>query len=562
VAGIGVIASFLKLLSNNTQPFQNINQQIQFGSISNAESYWGTDITYNSGVFTLGPNRIYRLRGCPGGLLYSGPGGYATIQWQISGSKTNYSSSTSYTADNTSSSLSNVYGTCEYIYQTFDSPVSASLVIVGQNNLTQIGINNMLPWADIQVIGGLAPITLGVTGPTGMTGTFGDTGTTGPTGPTGITGTTGPTGPPGTGFTGCTGPTGSPGIGVIASYYKSVYNTTQPFTGINQKILLSSTSTAPESSFGTDITYNVINTGGVFTLGPNRTYRLRGCPGGLLYSGPGGYTNIQWQITGSQPAFSSTSNYTADNASGSVSQAYGTCEYIYKTGPNPVYASLVIVGQNNLTTIGYSSMLPWADIQVIGGFSPATSAWTYAADNSIYYQTGNVGIGTTNPNYTLDVSGTVNILGNLNISNPITTTNKSIPQFSNQIGNVINGTYSSTTITNNVIGNIGNIIIPSNAQGVWLLTWNARFDITSNQTIGNINYGIASLPPPNTPTLSLYTSSTNSLYYQSYPGISFSGSYIVSNTGTYYLSGSMSFTGSAGSIVGNTSSYINAIRIA
>jgi hypothetical protein len=207
-------------------------------------------------------------------------------------------------------------------------------------------------------------------------------------------------------------------------------------------------------------------------------------------------------------------------------------------------------------------MLPWADIQVIGGFAPATSAWTYTADNSIYYQSGNVGIGKTNPIYTLDVSGPVNILGNLTISNPITTTNKSVPPYNNQIGNIINGTYSSTTITTGIIGNIGNVIIPSGAQGVWLLTWNARFDIISNQTIGNINYGIASLPPLNTPTLSLYTSSTNSLYYQSYPGLSFSGSYIVTTTGTYYLSGSMTFTGSAGSIVGNTSSYINALRIA
>jgi hypothetical protein len=49
---------------------------------------------------------------------------------------------------------------------------------------------------DIEVIGGNAPITLGVTGDTGPTGTTGATGA-GPTGTTGRTGTTGCTGPAG-----------------------------------------------------------------------------------------------------------------------------------------------------------------------------------------------------------------------------------------------------------------------------------------------------------------------------------------------------------------------------
>jgi len=61
-------------------------------------------------------------------------------------------------------------------------------MIIAHNNLSTIGYGNTTPWVDIEVIGGNAPITLGVTGPTGPTGATGFTGHTGPTGPQGYPG--------------------------------------------------------------------------------------------------------------------------------------------------------------------------------------------------------------------------------------------------------------------------------------------------------------------------------------------------------------------------------------
>jgi hypothetical protein len=325
---------------------------------------------------------------------------------------------------------------------------------------------------------------------------------------------------------------------------------------------VSTSSIASESSFGNDITYN----GGVFTLQPNRTYRLRGCPGGLVYSGPGGYAIIQWQISSSLSvilSYSSSTNYTADNASGSISQAYGTCEYIYKTGPNPVNASLVIVGQNNLVSIGYNSMLPWADIQVIGGFAAVTNAWSFTSSNIIYYQNGNVGIGTTTPNYTLDISGQVNIVGNLNLNNPITSNNVNVPPYNNQIGNIISGTPNLTNISNGSSGQLGNLFYISRIPpGIWLVNYNAIFDVQSATTVSNIYYGLTSIYN-SSPVYGLYKMPQSlSFTTVSYPGFAFSGSYIVTGgfSNGIYLTGNMYFSGS--SISGNSNSYLNAIRIA
>ena len=45
---------------------------------------------------------------------------------------------------------------------------------------------------------------------------------------------------------------------------------------------------------------------------------------------------------------------------------------------------------------------------ILSLFPSATNYWTLGGSNNLYYNSGNVGIGKTNPSYTLDVSGTIN----------------------------------------------------------------------------------------------------------------------------------------------------------
>ena len=103
--------------------------------------------------------RTYRLRGCPGAFVFSDPGGYVTLQWCINEELVGVS--TNYDSDNATGSICPTFGTCEYIYENnTESTVVASLRITDNNNLIQIGYGNNLPWVEIQVIGGNAPVTL------------------------------------------------------------------------------------------------------------------------------------------------------------------------------------------------------------------------------------------------------------------------------------------------------------------------------------------------------------------------------------------------------------------
>jgi hypothetical protein len=180
---VGVIASYFKVVGT-IAPY-NGQTDISFTTIENANS---NDIIYNYDTsFNLVTGRTYRLRGCPGAFLFSGANGFVTLQWCINGVPVGVS--VNYDSDNATGNICPTFGTCEYIY-TNDTGISqiASLRIMFNNNLVQIGYANILPWVEIQVIGGNAPITLGITGPTGPTGSTGARGFTGSTGPTGPTG--------------------------------------------------------------------------------------------------------------------------------------------------------------------------------------------------------------------------------------------------------------------------------------------------------------------------------------------------------------------------------------
>ena len=85
---------------------------------------------------------------------------------------------------------------------------------------------------------------------------------------------------------------------------------------------------------------------------------------------------------------------------------------IGKTTMNSVY-NLDVSGNINLTGSLYQNGSPY--------IFPGTTQWTTSGSN-IYYKTGNVGIGTNNPSYTLDVSGNARIISGYGISSTPTFT--------------------------------------------------------------------------------------------------------------------------------------------
>jgi hypothetical protein len=214
---VGFLANFIKGYRTSTQ---NVSTSDASGSViaiyNYVDSSFGSDITLNTttGIFTLQPNRTYRMRAALGQCNVVN---YVGFQWFNQTASAWLGFPCQYEPLSNPNNVAIPLGTCEHIF-TPSVVTNVSISIKFQNSLTAIFANGNNPgWFDIEVIAGLAPITLatgptGPTGPTGTTGITGPTGVAGPTGPTGITGTTGPTGVIGpTGVTGPIGPTGFTG---------------------------------------------------------------------------------------------------------------------------------------------------------------------------------------------------------------------------------------------------------------------------------------------------------------------------------------------------------------
>ena len=484
--GVGVMASFYK-------GYRDVSQNVVSGSdisFNRTEINFSTDILLNTstGVITLAPNRTYRLRGNPGACTFSGSTGVLQYQWYNKTTSTPLGILNTYTAQANTAiyygtlDISSPFGISEYIISTGISSINISFRIITATAVTSVSSSTVNSWFDVEVIGGLAPVTLatgptGSTGSTGFTGFTGFTGITGPTGPTGRTGFTGPTGPtgytgspgtgftgttgstgrtgptgytgpPGTGFTGTTGSTGPTGLtgltgptgptgvtgptgptghtgpvgpGVIASYCKGYLNTSQ---NISSPGIVAFNSV--ESIYGPDISLNIIN--GIITLQPNRTYRLRGALGQVTCTG-----NIQysWWNQDSNASLGILNKYDALSSGASEAVPYGTAETIFT--PNvATYVSLKITGGTGYTAISTNNIYSWFDIEVIAGNAP-----------TLIGSTGHTG--PTGSSQWLNGSaqntenGTIYYIGNVGIGNPN-------PQFTLDISGItyISGTVYST----------------------------------------------------------------------------------------------------------------------
>ena len=328
---------------------------------------------------------------------------------------------------------------------------------------------------------GLQGIT-GTTGMTGATGVVGSTGTTGATGIQGITGTTGMTGATGAiGSTGATGAAGLQGIagttgmtgatGIVGSTGATGASGQTGLQGI-QGVTGTTGTTGPlvSGSTGQTLRYNgtswVGNSGlfndgnkiGIGTTNPNTKLQIKGNSGNLLklqtsniMSIPGqaiGISFVQNQdgevarveaITeangniglrfytysggaGERLRISSTGNVgigtTNPNAKLDLGTGYGASgeKFLIYNDDNSGPLAGTKMGfycdrfslQNNLTMV-FPTLGPFPGSLIFA--SKATTGTTLVPRMTILGQSGNVGIGTTNPTTKLDVIGVIKATG-------------------------------------------------------------------------------------------------------------------------------------------------------
>jgi hypothetical protein len=124
-----------------------------------------------------------------------------------------------------------------------------------------------------------------------------------------------------------------------------------------------------------------------------------------------------------------------------------------------------------------------ASAYLLNGVPFTPSQWTTSV-NDIYYTTGNVGIGKTNPTYKLDVSGNVNC-------NAIFTNGTQLTQYTDANVRTVLGTSAGTNMTWNTGTNKFDVAAPYTDTNVrTVLSTSAGTNMTWNNTNNTFNVGI------------------------------------------------------------------------
>jgi hypothetical protein len=165
------------------------------------------------------------------------------------------------------------------------------------------------------------------------------------------------------------------------------------------------------TNFGGNIPYNT--TTGVFTLSANKTYLFQAQVRVNAPSASGSYIEYGFVdavsnallVNGTQTITSSTTSTAGFGSNPVINFIYTpTSNQTVKlrTTSNTSGTQTVVSGTANITQIGSSAFV---------------NPWTLSGTNT-YNTTGNVGIGTSSPAATLDVTGNVNVTGKINLTDP------------------------------------------------------------------------------------------------------------------------------------------------
>ena len=113
-------------------------------------------------------------------------------------------------------------------------------------------------------------------------------------------------------------------------------------------------------------------------------------------------STVSTDLASNSTRITNLQNSTIISNSSGITDAFETGDLIYASGQNTL-SNLSIGSTSQVLTVSGSGIPVWAAASGGGGGGYWTQSGTY-----IYYNSGNVGIGTTTPAYPLDVNGTVN----------------------------------------------------------------------------------------------------------------------------------------------------------
>jgi hypothetical protein len=204
-------------------------------------------------------------------------------------------------------------------------------------------------------------------------------------------------------------------------FYKQVAGNL-PVTGQSVDYIQASLSTNQALSSAGNIIFNsssgagITLTNGGFNLIANKTYKLEAALGGTS----GGYAYYAWVDNGNV-ILTGGSVGTVMKAGSAYTDAPQDKAVVYYTPTTNSTVYLRVYSLSGTLTAyapstgsNYSSS--WATIQQVGS-SAYVTPWTLSGNNT-FNTSGNVGIGTTTPSATLDVSGNVNVTGKINLTDP------------------------------------------------------------------------------------------------------------------------------------------------